>query len=72
MGKKKLEKITRIQNDNYRKVALCKRKKGIIKKAIELSVLCDLKVFMLIHDEWNRRVTHFMSHKDLDIVHIFN
>ena len=72
MGKKRIDKITRIGNTVQRKVALCKRKKGLIKKVIELSVLCDLKFCMLIKDVANERVTHFMSHKDLDIVEIFN
>ena len=48
MGKKRIEKITRIENENNRKVTLCKRKRGLMKKMIELSVLCDLKIFMLI------------------------
>ena len=72
MGKKRLEKITRIANDNCRKVTICKRKKGLIKKCIELSVLCDMKIFMLIQEEENERVTHFTSHKDLDPIQIFN
>ena len=41
MGKKRIEKITRIANENQRKVSLCKRKKGLIKKAMELSMLCS-------------------------------
>ena len=72
MGKKRIEKITRLENDNARKVTLCKRKKGLIKKMIELSVLCDLKIFMLIQDEENKRTTHFSSHKDFDLLPIFN
>ena len=68
MGKKRIDKITRIVDNMQRKVAQCKRKKGLIKKVIELSVLCDLKICMFIKDDTNKRVTHFMSHKDLDIV----
>ena len=71
MGKKRIEKITRIGNDNTRKVTLCKRKKGVMKKMIELSVLCDLKIFTLIHDEASKRTTHFSSHKDFDFLPIF-
>ena len=40
MGKRKIDKMSRIVDFNARKVTLCKRKKGLIKKAIELSVLC--------------------------------
>ena len=72
MGKKKIEKIERIQNANQRKVCLCKRKKGLIKKAIELSILCDLEIFMLIFDKSHRRITHFGSHVDFDIMKMFN
>ena len=72
MGKKKINKFTKIMNDASRKVALCKRKKGLIKKVIELSVLCDLKILMLMEDSENQRVTHFMSHKDLDILKMYN
>ena len=61
-----------MHNDNQRKVTLCKRKKGILKKMIELSVLCDLKIFALIQDESNQRVTHFASHKDFNIIDTFN
>ena len=72
MGKKRIEKITRLNNDGQRKVTLCKRKKGIIKKMIELSVLCDLKIFMLLQDDANQRTTHFSSHKDFNFVECFN
>ena len=39
---------------------------------IELSVLCDLKIFMLLQDDSNKRSTHFSSHKDFDFVQCFN
>ena len=72
MGKKRIEKITRLSNEIKRKVTLCKRKKGLIKKMIELSVLCDLKIFMLIQDDENQRTTHFLSHQDFNFVNVFN
>ena len=37
-----------IHNKKLRDVTLSKRKQGIIKKAIELSVLCDLKICLFI------------------------
>ena len=36
-----IDKNTKIENKNHRKVTLCKRRRGFIKKAIELSRLCD-------------------------------
>ena len=72
MGKKRIEKITRLQNDSQRKVTLCKRKKGLIKKLIELSILCDLKVFMILQDDANKRTTHFASDKNFDFIKCFN
>ena len=72
MGKKRIEKIERIQNANQRKVCLCKRKKGLLKKAIELSVLCDLEIFMLVYDKTHSRVTHYASNEDFDMMTLFN
>ena len=72
MGKKRIEKIERIKNSNQRKVTLCKRKKGILKKAIELSVLCELEIFMFIYDRNQQRVSHYASHEDFNFIDIFN
>ena len=67
-----IEKIMKIQNAQQRKVCLCKRKKGLIKKAIELSLLCDLDVFTLIYDKNLERVTHFASNEHTDIRTLLN
>ena len=72
MGKRKIEKMTRILDYNARKVTLCKRKKGLIKKAIELSILCGQKIMILIQDESKQRITPFLSHKDIDFIQMFN
>lgn len=72
MGKKKLDQIERIDNAERRKVTYCKRKKGLLKKSIELSVLCDLKMFIFIYDEGQKRVVHFASDADDDFQAIFD
>lgn len=47
MGRKKID-ISRIEDSKLRQVTFNKRKVGLMKKAIELSVLCDASVAVLI------------------------
>ena len=72
MGKRKYSNIDHIDDNNARNITYIKRAKGIIKKAIELSLLCDQKVFMYIYDPDKRRVIHFHSHPELDLLDIYN
>ena len=51
MGKKKLESIDLIMDKNTRNATYCKRKRGLIKKSIELSKLCAQQVYLLIFDK---------------------
>jgi len=41
MGKRKYEIMEKISNDNCRNGTYVKRTKGLLKKGIELSVLCE-------------------------------
>jgi hypothetical protein len=61
MGKRKIDKSKKIENKNQRSVAFCKRKRGFLKKAIELSRLCDQKIFMVMYDPDKDRVIHYSS-----------
>lgn len=47
MGRKKIE-IKRIENSTNRQVTFSKRRIGLLKKARELSVLCDAEVALII------------------------
>nr|KYP52919.1 MADS-box protein FLOWERING LOCUS C [Cajanus cajan] len=47
MGKKKVE-IKRIENKSARQITFSKRRNGLMKKARELSVLCDAQVAVVI------------------------
>ena len=47
MGRRKIE-IVRIANDRHRTVTFAKRKCGLIKKASELSILCDAEVGLIV------------------------
>ena len=48
-----------IQNSNARNVTYCKRKRGIIKKAIELHRLCNQSIFLAIFDQEKQRLVHY-------------
>ena len=50
MGKKKIEVFAKITDKNARNVTFSKRKKGLIKKAMELSILCDQEIYIVIFD----------------------
>nr|BAG31396.1 RIN-like MADS-box protein [Torenia fournieri] len=47
MGRRKLE-IKRIENKSARQVTFSKRRNGLLKKAKEISVLCDVDVAVII------------------------
>jgi MADS-box transcription factor, plant len=47
MGRGKIE-IKRIENTTSRQVTFCKRRNGLLKKAYELSILCDVEIALII------------------------
>ena len=61
MGKKKIDNIKFIDNKNHRNVTYSKRKKGLIKKAIELSSLCGQDVFLIIFDREKQKLVEYKS-----------
>ena len=66
MGKKKLLSYDKIEKESTRLITMGKRTKGILKKAIELSKLCDLKVIVYVYDEERKKATHFSSDPDFN------
>lgn len=83
MAKRRIEKVQPIANTSHRKVSpfvdtnqsqvtYCKRKKGLLKKSMELSILCELKMFLFIYDERQQRVVHYASDPNVDITELFN
>ncbi|XP_039622623.1 myocyte-specific enhancer factor 2B [Polypterus senegalus] len=53
MGRKKIQ-ISRIMDQRNRQVTFTKRKFGLMKKAYELSVLCDCEIALIIFNSTNR------------------
>ncbi|KAI3692939.1 hypothetical protein L6452_32764 [Arctium lappa] len=57
MGRNKLP-MKRIENNTSRLVTFCKRRNGLIKKAYELSVLCDIDIALIMFSP-SGRLNHF-------------
>ncbi|KAI7847670.1 hypothetical protein BDC45DRAFT_547448 [Circinella umbellata] len=66
MGRKKI-KIQPIQDDRNRQVTFLKRKYGLMKKAYELSVLCNCDIGLIIFNNSNNKLVQYAS-KDMDKV----
>ncbi|KAF5468152.1 hypothetical protein F2P56_012329 [Juglans regia] len=64
MGRVKLQ-IKRIENTTNRQVTFSKRRNGLIKKAYELSVLCDVDVALIMFSP-SGRVSHFAGNKSIE------
>ena len=58
MGRKKIN-IARISDERNRQVTFTKRKFGLMKKAYELSVLCDCEIAVIIFNSHNKVGTEF-------------
>ncbi|XP_073302457.1 agamous-like MADS-box protein AGL27 [Primulina huaijiensis] len=63
MGRRKLE-IKRIEDKSARQVTFSKRRNGLLKKAKELSVLCDVDVGVIIFS-CRGKLYHYSSTKSL-------
>lgn len=50
MGRKKIA-IEKIEDDRMRQITFAKRKNGLLKKAMELAVLCDCEVSLIIFNQ---------------------
>ncbi|XP_048846057.1 myocyte-specific enhancer factor 2B-like isoform X2 [Brienomyrus brachyistius] len=63
MGRKKI-KISQIQDQRNRQVTFTKRKFGLMKKAYELSVLCDCEIALIIFNHSNHLYQYASSNMD--------
>lgn len=67
MGKKKIE-IEPIESAKTRQLTLAKRKKGLMKKAMELSILCNADIFLSVSSEESPNETFFFSSKEIKVM----
>uniref|UniRef100_UPI00358F76E0 myocyte-specific enhancer factor 2C-like isoform X2 n=1 Tax=Myxine glutinosa TaxID=7769 RepID=UPI00358F76E0 len=63
MGRKKIQ-IARITDERNRQVTFTKRKFGLMKKAYELSVLCDCEIALIIFNSTNKLFQYASSDMD--------
>lgn len=70
MGKTKIT-IQPIAKHRDKQMTFYKRKKGLLKKAIELSVLCETRVFLALYDNLTGRISTFQSHELASLLSLF-
>lgn len=70
MGRKKI-RIERIADERNRQVTFTKRKNGLLKKARELSVLCDAQIAVIIFST-NSSETRLHDYCSSDLAHTLN
>ncbi|PQM36659.1 agamous-like MADS-box protein AGL19 [Prunus yedoensis var. nudiflora] len=63
MGRGKVE-LKRIENPTSRQVTFSKRRNGLLKKAFELSILCDAEVALIILSP-SDKIYQFASHETI-------
>lgn len=63
MGRNKI-KIEKIKNERNRTVTFIKRKRGLIKKAMELALLCDCEVFVAVVTKTSPQLSMFTNEGD--------
>ncbi|XP_058095445.1 agamous-like MADS-box protein MADS1 isoform X2 [Magnolia sinica] len=69
MGRGKIE-IKRIENTTNRQVTFCKRRNGLLKKAYELSVLCDAEVALIVFSS-RGRLFEYANNRHLQLELLF-
>jgi hypothetical protein len=64
MGKNKLTHYDTIKDKHAKNITFSKRKKGVIKKAMEISHLCEQDVFVALYNRENKKLVLYQSTPD--------
>ena len=67
MGRRRLEVVEFISDDRLRQITYCKRKKGLLKKAMELSILCGIPVQLIIGIDGDNKVINYESERAAEL-----
>ena len=71
MGRKKIE-IKKIEHDAQRKITFEKRIVGLYKKAMELSVLCDINISVMVETPHDNELQIYSSKSVQNIINRYN
>ncbi|KAK4377086.1 hypothetical protein RND71_003382 [Anisodus tanguticus] len=71
MGRKKVE-IKRIEDKSSRQATFSKRRNGLMKKAKQLSILCDVDVAALVFSSRGRLFEFSSTNSPMDIIHRYH
>ena len=63
----RFEDLKPVDDELKRRCAMTKRKRGLFKKAIELSTLCQVDIFLCLFDRNRQKVFELRSDEDFDI-----
>jgi hypothetical protein len=66
MGRNKVQVSQQIPDETFRRITYSKRKKGIIKKAFELSQLCGQQIMLAIFNNINNKLVLYQSTKEFN------
>lgn len=70
MGRGKVE-LKRIENKINQQVTFAKRRNGLLKKAYELSVLCDAEVALIVFSTRGKLYEFCSGSRYVDIIYIY-
>ena len=66
-GIRKAIGLQKIEDYESQRVSLVKRRKGIVKKCIELNIICQQDVFLVIFDRQKQKLLEYRSDPDMDL-----
>ena len=61
MGKHKVSESTPIEDKAAKNTSYCKRKRGLLKKAMEMAMLCEQQISFVMYDPHKNKIVSYCS-----------
>ena len=65
-------KIDKLENHTQRLYAYAQRKRGLLKKAMEISILCEQDLFLVLYDRKDKKLVSLTSSEDFTVEAVSN